>query len=134
MPESVLVIHNVTKTYPGVIALNDVSMEFEAGEVHALVGENGAGKSTIIKCISGAVRPDSGSIRFEGQELTAMGPDGLRKMGIEVVYQELNLAPRCIRKYFSGESGDKRPGEETCRSGEDDCGDETNIRTVGNRH
>ena len=82
MPESVLVIHNVTKTYPGVIALNDVSMEFEAGEVHALVGENGAGKSTIIKCISGAVRPDSGSIRFEGQELTAMGPDGLRKMGI----------------------------------------------------
>ena len=43
MPESVLVIHNVTKTYPGVIALNDVSMEFEAGEVHALVGENGAG-------------------------------------------------------------------------------------------
>lgn len=87
MPESVLVIHNVTKTYPGVIALNDVSMEFEAGEVHALVGENGAGKSTIIKCISGAVRPDSGSIRFEGQELTAMGPDRLRKMGIEVVYQ-----------------------------------------------
>ena len=113
MPESVLVIHNVTKTYPGVIALNDVSMEFEAGEVHALVGENGAGKSTIIKCISGAVRPDSGSIRFEGQELTAMGPDGLRKMGIEVVYQELNLAPQLAvyENIFLGNLETKGPGK-----------------------
>ncbi len=113
MPESVLVIHNVTKTYPGVIALNDVSMEFEAGEVHALVGENGAGKSTIIKCISGAVRPDSGSIRFEGQELTAMGPDRLRKMGIEVVYQELNLAPQLAvyENIFLGNLETKGPGK-----------------------
>ena len=52
-----LELHNITKRYPGVIALNDVSISFREGEVHALVGENGAGKSTFIKTISGAVQP-----------------------------------------------------------------------------
>ena len=52
-----LELHNITKRYPGVIALNNVSISFREGEVHALVGENGAGKSTFIKTISGAVQP-----------------------------------------------------------------------------
>ncbi len=112
MSDNALVIKNVTKTYPGVTALNNVSLEFKAGEVHALVGENGAGKSTIIKCISGAVKPDRGSIKFNGQELLAMGPNKLRKMGIEVVYQELNLAPQLsvYENIFLGNLTAKGPG------------------------
>ena len=58
-----LELHNITKRYPGVIALNDVSISFREGEVHALVGENGAGKSTFIKTISGAVQPNEGISR-----------------------------------------------------------------------
>ena len=65
MAESILVVDNVTKTYPGVKALDQVSLEFRKGEIHALVGENGAGKSTIIKTIAGAIKPDSGSVRWE---------------------------------------------------------------------
>ena len=80
---------NITKTYPGVTALNDVSISFEKGEVHALVGENGAGKSTFIKSISGAIRPTSGTIEFEGQTYPYMEPAKAIEMGIAVVYQEL---------------------------------------------
>ncbi len=94
MEDIVLNIQNVTKTYPGVVALDDISMEFRRGEVHALVGENGAGKSTIIKIISGAIKPDCGSVLFEGQDLTSMNPHQVRDLGIEVVYQEFNLAPQ----------------------------------------
>ena len=55
-----LSIRNITKTYPGVVALNQVSIEFHKGEIHALMGENGAGKSTLMKVISGVTAPDSG--------------------------------------------------------------------------
>ena len=67
MAESILIVDSVTKTYPGVRALDQVSLEFRKGEIHALVGENGAGKSTIIKTIAGAIKPDSGSVLFEGK-------------------------------------------------------------------
>lgn len=53
--ENILSVRNITKTYPGVIALQNISMDFKKGEIHALVGENGAGKSTLIKVIAGAV-------------------------------------------------------------------------------
>ena len=72
MAESILVVDNVTKTYPGVKALDQVSLEFRKGEIHALVGENGAGKSTIIKTIAGAIKPDSGSVLFDGKDLIQM--------------------------------------------------------------
>ena len=75
--------------YPGVKALQDVSISFEQGEVHALVGENGAGKSTFIKSISGAIRPTSGTIEFEGRSYPYMEPAKAIEMGIAVVYQEL---------------------------------------------
>ena len=61
---NILEIHDLTKTYPGVIALDNVSINIKKGEVHALVGENGAGKSTLIKTITGASKPDSGKIIF----------------------------------------------------------------------
>ncbi len=87
----ILKLENITKTYPGVLALNNVSWELSAGEVHALVGENGAGKSTLIKCCTGAVIPDSGSITIEGNAYPAMSPSLAAKCGIGVIYQEFNL-------------------------------------------
>lgn len=82
-------MRNITKEYPGVRALNDVSISFEKGEVHALVGENGAGKSTFIKSITGAIRPTSGTIVFEGKEYPHLEPNQAIELGIAAVYQEL---------------------------------------------
>ncbi len=80
---------NISKEYPGVKALDNVSISFEKGEVHALVGENGAGKSTFIKTISGAITPTSGTIEYEGKTYSRMEPAQAIEMGIAVVYQEL---------------------------------------------
>lgn len=85
----ILALKNISKEYPGVKALDNVSISFEQGEVHALVGENGAGKSTFIKVISGAIRPTSGTIEFEGKEYKYMDLNEAIDMGIAVVYQEL---------------------------------------------
>lgn len=84
---------NITKTYPGVVALNDVSLGFKPGEVHAICGENGAGKSTLIKVMAGAATPEEGEIFVNGEKITAMDPGLSRQLGIEVIYQELILAP-----------------------------------------
>lgn len=84
---------HITKRYPGVVALNDVSVDFEAGQVHALLGENGAGKSTLIKVLSGAVENDEGQIFIGGQEYSKMTPLISRTHGVEVIYQEYNLIP-----------------------------------------
>lgn len=88
-----LSIKNLSKTYPGVKALDNVSMDFRPGEVHAIIGENGAGKSTLIKCISGAVAPDSGAISINGKVYNAMEPHISKENGIDVIYQEFNLVP-----------------------------------------
>lgn len=86
-------LKNITKTYPGVVALNDVSLGFKPGEVHAICGENGAGKSTLIKVMAGAATPEEGEIFVNGEKTTAMDPGLSRQLGIEVIYQELILAP-----------------------------------------
>ena len=86
-----LSLKNITKTYPGVVALDNVSFDVHDGEVHALLGENGAGKSTLIKAIAGAIQPDSGTISFDGKEYTRMTPQLAQKNGVSVIYQELNL-------------------------------------------
>lgn len=87
----ILSIRKITKTYPGVTALDEFSMDFERGEIHALLGENGAGKSTLIKVISGAIEPDSGTIIFEGMEYKSITPGHARDLGVKVIYQEFNL-------------------------------------------
>jgi ribose transport system ATP-binding protein len=87
----ILRLTHITKTYPGVTALNDVSLEIRRGEVHALVGENGAGKSTLIKTCSGAVEPDTGTIAVNGTEFKKMSPKLSVENGIAVIYQEFNL-------------------------------------------
>lgn len=89
MKTDILSLKHITKEYPGVKALDDVSISFRKGEVHALVGENGAGKSTFIKTISGAIHPTSGTIEYEGKEYSHLNPAEAINMGIAVVYQEL---------------------------------------------
>lgn len=89
--KTVLELKNITKLYPGVTALDGVSVQFEEGEIHALLGENGAGKSTMIKIISGAVEPNDGVIKIGDQEFTNLTPNIARGLGIETIYQEYNL-------------------------------------------
>ncbi len=86
-----LSLKGIRKVFPGVVALNNVSIDFYPGEVHALIGENGAGKSTFIKTITGAHAPDGGTISIDGQTYNAMTPALARSHGIECIYQEFNL-------------------------------------------
>lgn len=89
----ILEVKNVTKLYPGVVALDDVSFDVEEGEILALIGENGAGKSTVIKAISGAIQPEKGTIVIGGKEYQKLTPSIAKNAGIGVVYQEFNLVP-----------------------------------------
>lgn len=91
MEEKILEVREITKRYPGVVALDRLSFDLIKGEVHAIVGENGAGKSTLIKCLCGAVVPEEGTMTIEGKDYSEMNPALSRSLGIEVVYQELNL-------------------------------------------
>ena len=86
-----LQLKNVTKTYPGVVALDDVSLDIIEGEVHALVGENGAGKSTLIKTCTGAIIPDKGTVVIQGKEFASLTPKLSVQNGVGVIYQEFNL-------------------------------------------
>lgn len=89
----ILEMKDIIKEYPGVKALDHMNLTVREGEVHALMGENGAGKSTLIKVISGAIRPNGGSIIYEGKPYEYMTPSLSKKLGIGVVYQEFNLVP-----------------------------------------
>ena len=81
----------ISKRFPGVVALDDVGFEVSAGEVVALVGENGAGKSTLMKIVAGLHRPDQGTIRFEGRDVTMHSPEDAARLGIGVIHQELEV-------------------------------------------
>lgn len=91
MKETILKLEHMSKVFPGVIALNDVSMEVRRGDIHALVGENGAGKSTMIKTLTGFHKPSKGKIIFDGKEYDGFTPNGAKEAGIGVIYQELNM-------------------------------------------
>lgn len=91
MDSVILELKHITKKYPGVTALNDVSLSFRRGEVHAIVGENGAGKSTFIKIITGAIQPTLGELYFEGKKIEDNSPQKAMNLGITAIYQELNL-------------------------------------------
>jgi ABC-type sugar transport system ATPase subunit len=90
---SLLSAAGLTKSFPGVRALEAVDFELGPGEVHALLGENGAGKSTLIKILGGAVVPDAGEARLDGKPLPLGDPLAVRRRGINIVYQELTLVP-----------------------------------------
>ena len=89
----VLELRSVTKRYGGITAVDSVSLAVPAGSIVALVGDNGAGKSTISKIIAGAVHPDEGEVLVGGKLRASIDPTEVRRSGIEVVYQDLALAP-----------------------------------------
>ena len=84
---------NISKLFPGVVALDNVSMTVRPGTVHALCGENGAGKSTLMKVLSGVYQKDGGKILIDGKEAEIKSPIDSRKKGISVIYQELSVVP-----------------------------------------
>ncbi|MGW3990378.1 sugar ABC transporter ATP-binding protein [Streptomyces sp. NPDC004830] len=86
-----LSMSGITKSFPGVRALDGVDLDVLAGEVHCLLGQNGAGKSTLIKVLAGAHQPDTGVIRWRGEEVTLRSPIAAMRLGIATIYQELDL-------------------------------------------
>lgn len=87
----VVEMEHITKIFPGVIALDDVSFELRKGEVMALLGENGAGKSTLVKILSGVYTKDAGTIKIDGEDVGNITPQSARKLGIAIIHQELNM-------------------------------------------
>jgi simple sugar transport system ATP-binding protein len=93
MPEPLLEARGIVKSFGRVRALRGASFTVHPGEVVALIGDNGAGKSTMVKTLSGVLTPDDGEIRFEGRLVIIPTPHAARDLGIETVYQDLALAP-----------------------------------------
>jgi simple sugar transport system ATP-binding protein len=92
-PAPVVELTGITKAFPGVVANDDISFDVRGGEVHCLLGENGAGKSTLMGILSGIQRPDSGSIRVDGQDVDIASPRDALELGIGTVYQHSTLIP-----------------------------------------
>jgi monosaccharide-transporting ATPase len=88
---NILDAKGITKSFPGVVALEEVDFSLRKGEIHALIGENGAGKSTLIKVITGVEHPDRGQVDFDGQRVEVHSPQQAQQIGISTVYQEVNL-------------------------------------------
>ena len=88
---SLLEIHGITKSYPGVIANEDVKFTIKTGEIHALLGENGAGKSTLVKTIYGLVKPDKGLMKLNGNLYSPNEPRDARSCGVAMVFQHFSL-------------------------------------------
>lgn len=86
-----LTMSGITKSFPGVRALDGVDLEVQAGEVHCLLGQNGAGKSTLIKVLAGAHQPDGGEITWCGAPVSLKSPIAAMRLGIATIYQELDL-------------------------------------------
>ncbi|WP_138894216.1 sugar ABC transporter ATP-binding protein [Streptomyces chryseus] len=90
-PPLLLTMSGITKSFPGVRALDGVDLEVQAGEVHCLLGQNGAGKSTLIKVLAGVHQPDGGEITWQGAAVTLKSPIAAMRLGIATIYQELDL-------------------------------------------
>ncbi|WP_078607036.1 sugar ABC transporter ATP-binding protein [Streptomyces flavidovirens] len=90
-PLPLLTMSGITKSFPGVRALDGVDLEVQAGEVHCLLGQNGAGKSTLIKVLAGVHQPDGGEITWQGGAVTLKSPIAAMRLGIATIYQELDL-------------------------------------------
>lgn len=88
-----ITVENLSKSFGAVRAVQDVSAEFSYGEVTGLVGDNAAGKSTLVKLLSGIHTPDEGNIKIEGEKVHIKGPLDARRLGIETIYQDLALSP-----------------------------------------
>ena len=93
MAEPVLQLSNLTKTFGALKATDDVSLDLRPGEIHALIGPNGAGKSTLIHQIAGSLRPDTGTIRFLGRDVGALGVPERARIGLGRTFQISSLTP-----------------------------------------
>lgn len=91
--DPILKMEGITKTFPGVKALDGVDLELYKGEIHALLGENGAGKSTLMKVLTGIYQPQAGEIYFKGQKVDFAGPRAAQQAGLSIIHQELKLLP-----------------------------------------
>ena len=89
--ESFLTLRHISRSFPGVKALDDVSFDVQQGAIHALVGANGAGKSTLMKILSGALAADAGEIMLENKPYKPASPSEAINTGVSTIYQELNL-------------------------------------------
>ncbi|HET6412739.1 MAG TPA: sugar ABC transporter ATP-binding protein [Anaeromyxobacter sp.] len=93
MAETVLELKGISKSFPGVKALQDVHFDLGRGEIHALMGENGAGKSTFIKVVTGVHQPDAGQILLDGAPVRIEGPKDSQRLGIAAIYQHVTCFP-----------------------------------------
>jgi len=109
---SVLQMRDISKVFPGVQALDEASLSVAGGEVHGLVGENGAGKSTIIKVLAGVYAKDSGTVSIGGKTLDAISPAIVHEAGIRFIHQELHLVPHftIAESVFMGQELSGRTG------------------------
>ena len=107
--ETVLTMRGISKSFPGVRALNNVDFTLKKGEIHALMGENGAGKSTLVKVLTGVYPKDSGEISIAGvgNDLSIRSPQDAQHLGISTVYQEITLCPNLTvaENMFIGRGG-----------------------------
>src|SRR5262245_45884310 len=92
-PAHAVAMRGVTKSFGGIKALAEVDFEVDKGEVHALLGGNGAGKSTILKILNGVHVPDAGTIEVDGVPLSEHTPEAARRGGIAMIFQEMSLVP-----------------------------------------
>lgn len=104
MTEPIIKLENIEKHFGNIVALAGVSLDVHAGEVHCLLGDNGAGKSTFIKTMSGVHRPTKGSIVFEGRPVVFASPRDAMEAGIATVFQDLAMVPlmSVARNFFMG--------------------------------
>ena len=107
-----LQLQAINKRFPGVHALRDVQFDVRRGEVHALIGENGAGKSTMIKIVSGVYQPETGDIQLDGQRVQFANPREAQRAGIATIYQELGLYPELsvAENIFMGHAPTRKRG------------------------
>ena len=112
MNESAVKVSAMSKTYPGIRALNHVSLSVRTGSVHGLVGENGAGKSTLIRCLAGVTKADAGEVRLNGELTEIRNAADARQAGLAFIHQELNLIEyfSAAENVFLGHSLPKRFG------------------------
>ena len=112
MDATLLEMRGISKSFPGVRALQDVSLEVLAGEVHALVGENGAGKSTLMRILGGIYPRDAGEILLRGSRVEIGSPTQARQLGITIIHQELNQVPALsvAENIFLGREPRRPPG------------------------
>ena len=93
MTEPILQVTGLSKSFEGLAAVSDVSLELRPGEVHAVIGPNGAGKTTLINMLSGELSPSGGTIHFEGREIAGLSADRVARRGIGRSYQKANIFP-----------------------------------------